>query len=125
MSRTLDQVFLKKHAIELLKLAYHPSWILWIDTGNLENRIMEEIRSLYEKMQAEYCTDEVETVISYDDVFMAASELGSDLYDVLISGYTEEFQDIIIGGSWGSEIHGRIWVLVNEMIELLGITIRD
>jgi hypothetical protein len=86
---------------------------------------MEEIRSLYEKMQAEYCTDEVETVISYDDVFMAASELGSDLYDVLISGYTEEFQDIIIGGSWGSEIHGRIWVLVNEMIELLGITIRD
>jgi hypothetical protein len=82
---------------------------------------MSEMKSIYKNLRDEYCTD----IITSDEALMAAAELGNDLYGILISGYTEEFQNIIVDGSLGSDILGGINNLVYEMIEHLGITIRD
>jgi hypothetical protein len=90
--------------------------------------VMRDIKSLYLKLQDEFLGNESfqedgKIIINDDDIDFIKDDLGSDLYDSLISGYDTKFQDHIVEGYWGTEITNRIRDLIVKMIELLGITI--
>ncbi len=103
------------HIIRLLKRTYHRSLLSSADPlyDELDEILVKVFRTLYRHKNA------IWSEMEYDS---NKADPASDIYEILVSGYDEDFQeDNITGKSFGIHIYDGAGYVVDEMLEKLNI----